>query len=702
MLLRQSNMDIPILLMYTDECETAETLFSDFALRKQSRTRVLTVSDPASEKHARKYMIKGMKEGLWVLLHNAHNSPHLLQNIEAILEENLDTMDPQFRCWISVQAGHPNVPVRILQNTVKVLVDSPKIMKDNLIRAFSWVDADILKQSSRPEWPAFLHNICYLHGTIRLRARFGKGGWNNHEDFLKIGNNELFEALALAITEFRDNLTCIGPDGSAVPRNTSWNGIRYMLSEVIYGSYVSDPYDQQTLSAIIDYWISPNATKKDFELARLKYRHPQAFFAPHIRLNALMSSLEGIPNHFLDVPEACHLHQSSEYGASKAFYEALMDRGLKGFEVCLLGDDQYVFTRLNRVFDNMPQSENLSHKLFPRPPTPFEGPPIAQVSMHSLNPQIVNMGVFATASFAAMKLRKDVELWEICHTTIPKVPKAFSKEYVLEKIKKNERIDPEAPFYLWIQKECEQMHALLTDIKSTLVAIKNACELGTFGDQLTPDMILAADDLYHMRIPRTWCALSGHSAPPQNYPLGQWLTSLTERNQHFEKIIILGREKMPAYWLGAFFNPKALLALLKQDSHKHYSVDRSGSVEPFVFQTEITARDKDHLRDPPQEGMFVFGLYMWGCAWEKTTGELLDLPPKHGCTPLPVVHITCWPQSEKPNIQDPTRAAETYACPLFHSRTAPRDPIMEIDVRRENIPATRWALRGLSATIRPY
>ena len=54
------------------------------------------------------------------------------------------------------------------------------------------------------------------------------------------------------------------------------------------------------------------------------------------------------------------------------------------------------------------------------------------------------------------------------------------------------------------------------------------------------------------------------------------------------------------------------------------------------------------LRDPPQEGMFVFGIYVWGCAWEKTTGELQDSPPRVGCAALPVVHLTCWPASDKP------------------------------------------------------
>lgn len=39
----------------------------------------------------------------------------------------------------------------------------------------------------------------------------------------------------------------------------------------------------------------------------------------------------------------------------------------------LLGDDQYIFTRLNKIFDSMPSTPTLSHKLFPRPPTPFSG-----------------------------------------------------------------------------------------------------------------------------------------------------------------------------------------------------------------------------------------------------------------------------------------------------------------------------------------
>ena len=57
-----------------------------------------------------------------------------------------------------------------------------------------------------------------------------------------------------------------------------------------------------------------------------------------------------------------------------------------------------------------------------------------------------------------------------------------------------------------------------------------------------------------------------------------------------------GRDKMPAYWLGAFFYPRGLLALLKQENYRQAPTDRSGNLEQYVIQTEVTARDKDHVR----------------------------------------------------------------------------------------------------------
>lgn len=51
---------------------------------------------------------------------------------------------------------------------------------------------------------------------------------------------------------------------------------------------------------------------------------------------------------------------------------------------------------------------------------------------------------------------------------------------------------------------------------------------------------------------------------------------------------------MAAYWLGAFFRPRALIAVLKQEAIKAH-IEKSGNVDNIVFHTEVTQRDKDHV-----------------------------------------------------------------------------------------------------------
>ena len=84
--------------------------------------------------------------------------------------------------------------------------------------------------------------------------------------------------------------------------------------------------------------------------------------------------------------------------------------------------------------------------------------------------------------------------------------------------------------------------------------------------------------------------------------------------------------------------------------------------------------------------MFVYGLYMWGCAWEKTTGDPLDAPPRLGPTPLPVIHITVVPQSEKQCIVDPQRSAVSFFCPCYCSRICSREPVLLLDIDNKFSP----------------
>ena len=61
-----------------------------------------------------------------MLLQSAHNARTLLAGLDAVFAEQ-DSVDPQFRCWITASADPLKIPVHVLHRCIKVMVDSPKV-----------------------------------------------------------------------------------------------------------------------------------------------------------------------------------------------------------------------------------------------------------------------------------------------------------------------------------------------------------------------------------------------------------------------------------------------------------------------------------------------------------------------------------------------------------------------------------------------
>lgn len=110
------------------------------------------------------------------------------------------------------------------------------------------------------------------------------------------------------------------------------------------------------------------------------------------------------------------------------------------------------------------------------------------------------------------------------------------------------------------------------------------------------------------------------------------------------------------------------------------------------------------MRDPPKEGIFVYGLYLWGCHWEKQSSELQDqsIKTKDGVMSLPVIHLTCWLESEKPLLNDSAKSQDLYKCPVYPNRKERDQSLFEIDMLHSGIAASKWAMRGVCATLKPY
>lgn len=57
-------------------------------------------------------------------------------------------------------------------------------------------------------------------------------------------------------------------------------------------------------------------------------------------------------------------------------------------------------------------------------------------------------------------------------------------------------------------------------------------------------------------------------------------------------------------------------------------------------QVTHPAKDAEGIKDAPQEGVFVHGLFLDGCAWSNRENRLVDSEPKKLFHALPVLYIT--------------------------------------------------------------
>ena len=99
------------------------------------------------------------------LLSNCH--------LEAVVEQfNPDNI------WLtSVPAK--SFPVQVLQNGIKMTSDPPSGLRANLIRSYSALSDELLKESKPPKiFKTLLFGFCYFHSAVQDRRKFGPIGCN--------------------------------------------------------------------------------------------------------------------------------------------------------------------------------------------------------------------------------------------------------------------------------------------------------------------------------------------------------------------------------------------------------------------------------------------------------------------------------------------------------------------------------------------
>ena len=118
-------------------------------------------------------------------------------------------------------------------------------------------------------------------------------------------------------------------------------------------------------------------------------------------------------------------------------------------------------------------------------------------------------------------------------------------------------------------------------------------------------------------------------------------------------------------------------------AHKGWALDS------VVLQNVVTRFWKEEITEPPNEGVYVHGLYVEGASVEKRTGKLIESKLKVLYEPVPVIFIYALNSTSG---KDP----RLYECPVYRKpKRTDANYIGSIDFQTDISPK-HWILRGVA------
>ena len=72
--------------------------------------------------------------------------------------------------------------------------------------------------------------------------------------------------------------------------------------------------------------------------------------------------------------------------------------------------------------------------------------------------------------------------------------------------------------------------------------------------------------------------------------------------------------------------------------------------------------DDPGLKEGPNEGAYIHGLFLEGCAWSKKENKLVDSAPKQLFAALPIIYVTAALSSEVKGSKN------QYSCPVYKNK----------------------------------
>ena len=151
---------------------------------------------------------------------------------------------------------------------------------------------------------------------------------------------------------------------------------------------------------------------------------------------------------------------------------------------------------------------------------------------------------------------------------------------------------------------------------------------------ISPDIADAIDALFMARVPATWTKVSQLVAPN----MGVWFVNILTRAEQFTQWLRSGRPS--SFWLTGFFNPTGFLTANRQEVCRKHSRD-GWALDDVIDASEVLRQERDEVKKGPDEGIYIYGLYLDCAKWDKEKNRLSDSDPKVCSSRDGALHSSC-------------------------------------------------------------
>lgn len=294
----------------------------------------------------------------------------------------------------------------------------------------------------------------------------------------------------------------------------------------------------------------------------------------------------------------------------------------------------------------------------------------------------------------------DEQVKEEALNLLERMPSDFVEEIFraqIEKLRGPAKMDEmrgfAAPLNIFLFQELQRLQIIIGIVRSNLENLTMAID-GTV--VMTVDLLEDLNSVFDGRVPKRWTHDASGAEISWLLPnIGGWFTGLLDRQTQLNTWLETGRKEMRSYWITGFTNAQGFLTGIRQEVTRQHKKDQ-WALDDVVTHTEVLTHDPERIKELPEEGQNIHGLFMEGARWHRAEGKLEESEPKKLQIPMPVIYVSAM------TVQGLKAQGVTYGTyPPFNTavykypRRNDRYLIFRLLLRSGEHHPHHWRLRGV-------